>query len=441
MSRRPTPPVSRNALTPDPSSPDEEGRFTTLRSSASNNNNNSNNININNNSGTPKKPLCRFFVLHNGKCRYGSKCAYSHEIPEGTSFEEAKQSVPCPFFGARGGGCRYGDHCQLMHHDTHSHLVPASSTTMNTTNNNKMGDDEEDANRKQRATNTNNRSDGMTAANDPQQEDENNKNEENNEEVFTTCGICLEDCPQRQFGLLSCCNHAFCYDCLMEWRKEGTSEALDRRSCPTCRNHSDYVIPSPVFPTNEGMKQAIVQDYKDRKALIPCRRFQRTGKLGSCPFGSDCFYAHLDRTGQNVKSQDKSMATIATEREQRRLERNIQFHRRNLNRHFQYHPSWDDETLDDDHGEFLLDFLRFLDVHGYPHVRDHFVNSDDDDDDDEYDEEEDDDDDSQSTHRSDFARHVRVHLPVLGSMVVGPEEFAEFIEEDEVARAEWWGSS
>ena len=73
---------------------------------------------------------------------------------------------------------------------------------------------------------------------------------------------------------------------------------------------------------------------------------------------------------------------------------------------------------------------------------DEFDDDDDDDDDDEYDDEDDDDDDddSQSTHRSDFARHVRVHLPVPGSMVVGPEEFADFVEEDEVARAEGWDS-
>ncbi len=59
------------------------------------------------------RPLCRFYVLHKGNCRHGKDCAYSHNLPEGVSWEQAKQLVPCPFFGQ--GNCRYGEHCQLRH--------------------------------------------------------------------------------------------------------------------------------------------------------------------------------------------------------------------------------------------------------------------------------------------------------------------------------------
>ena len=305
---------------------------------------------------------------------------------------------------------------------------------------------DDDANCKQRATNNN--SNVVTTAKDTHSEQVGNKDEDEQEEEhgeteegFTTCGICLDDCPHRQFGLLSCCNHAFCYDCLMEWRKEGASEVRDRRSCPTCRKHSDYVIPSPVFPTNEVTKAAIVQDYKDRKAHIPCRRFEKTGKFGSCPFGSDCFYAHVDRTGRDVKSQDKSMTTIRAERELRR-QRQQEQHRRHR---------WGDDSSEDDHPEFLLDFLRFLDLHGYPHVRDQFMSSDDDDDEDEddyddddyegqrEDDDEDDDDpygDAHSMNSSDFARHVRAYLPIVADL----EQWADTEQQPQQQQYDWWES-
>jgi len=168
------------------------------------------------------------------------------------------------------------------------------------------------------------------------------------EEQVITCGICLEDSPQCQYGLLSCCNHAFCYDCLMQWRKNGTSGMSDRRSCPTCRKPSDYVIPSIIFPKNERVKERIVQEYKNRKASIPCRRFQKTKTFGSCPFGSDCLYAHIDENGQDVKSLDKSMEAIRADRE-----------RRQRRRHHHLHGFVDDEEAE-------RIFMRWLDFQNDP---------------------------------------------------------------------------
>ena len=147
------------------------------------------------------------------------------------------------------------------------------------------------------------------------------------------CGICLEDPQplQRKFGLLSCCNHAFCFDCLMEWRKEGSNEAQDRRNCPTCRKHSDYVVPSVCFAVDD-QKEAIVADYKHKLARIPCRYFN--GRLKSCPFGRDCFYAHL-KDGQDVKDLDESMEVLHQERRRRRQRQRRQQQQRHYTSHME----------------------------------------------------------------------------------------------------------
>jgi len=94
-----------------------------------------------------------------------------------------------------------------------------------------------------------------------------NGEEEKEEARIMTCGICLEDSPEcGQYGLLSDCNHVFCYNCIMEWRKNGHSGVFDRRCCPTCRTHSRRVIPCTVFPPNPDAKEVIVLDYINRRA-------------------------------------------------------------------------------------------------------------------------------------------------------------------------------
>ena len=123
------------------------------------------------------KPLCRFHLL-DSHCRNGDECYFSHELPDNTTVQDARKQIPCRFF--QQGNCRYGENCCF------GHEVPSANIL----------DNEEDA---------------------------------------LTCGICLESVPSsgRKFGLLSNCDHVFCFDCLMNWRKEGSTEAEDRRVCPT----------------------------------------------------------------------------------------------------------------------------------------------------------------------------------------------------------------
>jgi hypothetical protein len=105
----------------------------------------------------------------------------------------------------------------------------------------------------------------------------------------------------------------------MGWRVGGSNDAEDRRCCPTCRLKSDYVVPSLVFPTSASEKQEIVAQYKLKLSAIPCKRFD--GNLGSCPFGSDCFFAHRDGSGEDVKAQDQTMQELKDLRRRRQQQR------------------------------------------------------------------------------------------------------------------------
>eukprot|EP00980_Cylindrotheca_fusiformis_P020249 scaffold7317_cov114-Cylindrotheca_fusiformis.AAC.5 len=53
------------------------------------------------------------------------------------------------------------------------------------------------------------------------------------QEIYT-CGICLEQ--PKEYGLLSGCNHTFCFSCLMKWRvsagKELSCDSQHARACP-----------------------------------------------------------------------------------------------------------------------------------------------------------------------------------------------------------------
>lgn len=176
------------------------------------------------------RPLCRFFLLTQ-TCRNANQCAFSHELPDGGR-EEAMKYMPCPFF--QRGNCRYGEHCKLSHEAT---ATPTLSLTFQ-------------------------------------------------------CGICMEDIVQsgKRFGLLSC-PHIFCMGCIRSWRQSGSSNNnVLVLACPECRKKSSFVIPSSKFCVGEEKKQ-LLTTYKQKLAQIPCRNFH--GTLASCPFGRDCFYAHI----------------------------------------------------------------------------------------------------------------------------------------------------
>jgi len=251
-----------------------------------------------NTTATPKQ-LCRFFFSPDGtdRCRYGAECAFSHELPDGCSdFAEARQlHILCPYYLTT--GCRYAARCRYSH-DGAGAIDDESSRKS-----------AEDGGRRQ------------------QQKYEEERQEER------VCGVCLEDVAGtgRKYGLLSCCDHVFCIKCVMAWRRDGTDDAQDRRCCPVCRRRSDFVVPSHVYASSSSnggrRKQQIISQYKAKLSVIPCRRFVE-GQLGSCPFGRDCFFAHLDETGADMKAQDRSKEELD---QQRRTSRTVRQRHREMN--------------------------------------------------------------------------------------------------------------
>jgi hypothetical protein len=174
------------------------------------------------------------------------------------------------------------------------------------------------------------------------------------------CGICMGDPKDSLYGVLSHCNCVFCLGCIREWRAEGQarnpSMAVNTlRQCPLCRVPSYYVVPStrsfslkgaPAMTAASGggsadgaaisgitgtgtgtgtgtavggtgdaawaagerglsfserqlqvqsEKQVFIDAYKQSLASRPCRNYLRDKK---CPFGSSCFYLHIDSKGE-----------------------------------------------------------------------------------------------------------------------------------------------
>jgi hypothetical protein len=109
------------------------------------------------------------------------------------------------------------------------------------------------------------------------------------------CGICMDSISeklipqQRKFGLLECCKHVFCIDCLRKWRQNRTYKSEVSRSCPECRQMSQLVLASHQWVEDADEKRQLFQTYRDRLRLIHCR-FDR--KLRVCPYGSACMYKH-----------------------------------------------------------------------------------------------------------------------------------------------------
>mmetsp|Transcript_5553 Transcript_5553/g.13078 ORF Transcript_5553/g.13078 Transcript_5553/m.13078 type:complete len:388 (-) Transcript_5553:116-1279(-) len=232
-------------------------------------------------STTRKAPVCHFFAM-NGSCRNGDNCAFSHDVLPGDT-----RSVVCSFF--RKGSCRYGDSCRFSHDlSVLEEEEPAATAAC------------------QPCSNANNST--------PTTQDE--------DEADLICGICM-DHPTK-FGLLSGCDHVFCFECLMEWRSSSSSDDDEQNKslvkvCPICRTHSDYVLSSYIYAKTGNGKEDLMAAHKLRLSQIPCKRFN--GELGSCPFGRDCFYQHIDKYGENVKHMDQSMQDIQEELERRRQRR------------------------------------------------------------------------------------------------------------------------
>lgn len=62
-------------------------------------------------------------------------------------------------------------------------------------------------------------------------------------------------------------------------------------SCPECRVHSDYIIPSSVWVDEQEEKNKLISVYQDNMKQKPCK-YMKSGQIDDCPFGNKCFYKH-----------------------------------------------------------------------------------------------------------------------------------------------------
>lgn len=79
------------------------------------------------------------------------------------------------------------------------------------------------------------------------------------------CGICLDEIKPKKsmkFGLLSSCNHLFCFECLKKWKEV----KLDLVECPECRVFSELVMPNKRFLTGTK-KNALIQKFKSNPSF------------------------------------------------------------------------------------------------------------------------------------------------------------------------------
>ncbi|VDL64863.1 unnamed protein product [Nippostrongylus brasiliensis] len=104
------------------------------------------------------------------------------------------------------------------------------------------------------------------------------------------CGICMENIMEKslRFGILEGCRHCFCLNCIREWRRNQTFETDVVRSCPECRQHSNFVIPSTLWVEDDEEKRILCEVYRSNMAQKQCKYY----KVEGCPFGNKCFYKH-----------------------------------------------------------------------------------------------------------------------------------------------------
>ena len=68
------------------------------------------------------------------------------------------------------------------------------------------------------------------------------------------------------------------------------------RTCPICRQKTNFVTPSLVWPGSLEEKAAILGAYRAKLGSIDCRHFN-LGE-GTCPFSTSCMYRHAYPNGQ-----------------------------------------------------------------------------------------------------------------------------------------------
>lgn len=239
----------------------------------------------------------------------------------------SNKTILCKYFWSN-GTCRFGDQCWFLHD-----VPPTVETTLSTEISSVATPDEE-KDVKIAAVNLSN---GTHCPEDGQSESEH------------CCSICFESVSNTKtklFGLVSGCDHCFCLSCLREWRYSKNNPSDSTRLCPVCRVDIKIVVPSIRFVTGEE-KEAVINNHFKNMALKPCKHFK--AKLGTCPFGQDCYYAHLSRNGEDMKPNDFKKPRQQPRIDMSSLERDLVLLSRLLNHRVRFpFAMFDDDEEDDD---------------------------------------------------------------------------------------------
>eukprot|EP01137_Pigoraptor_chileana_P018923 Opistho-2@79182 len=122
------------------------------------------------------------------------------------------------------------------------------------------------------------------------------------------CSICLElvlskrSAGERRFGILTECTHPFCISCIRNWRGTSGDAGDATRACPICRKVSYFITPSAHWVDDPEEKRRLIDEYKGQLAKRPCKYYM-DGE--SCPFGTSCFYRHVDKYGREEAKECK----------------------------------------------------------------------------------------------------------------------------------------
>ena len=249
------------------------------------------------------------------RCQYGDDCTYRHDTkPEG-GVGEAKKSLICQFFLK--GKCRHRSKCYFLHPlrpcerssiaitgNTNCTAIPSKNAIPGLVEIDVHSDREIDF-----STRTPQKDSNLIVM-----QDQGKRNDSSNFFGADKCCVCMKIVVHKgcRFALYENCSHCVCFDCAKtnhtvaknSMREAGVhvGNILINHFCPSCFVESDSIIPSKYFHIG-NMKDQFITDYKLMRADRPCKFF-RTGVIGSCPFGSNCFYAHYDLDGTDIKLID-----------------------------------------------------------------------------------------------------------------------------------------
>ncbi|XP_068198569.1 makorin, ring finger protein, 4 isoform X2 [Antennarius striatus] len=109
-----------------------------------------------------------------------------------------------------------------------------------------------------------------------------------------TCGICMDKVYEkteprnRVFGILPSCNHSFCLQCIITWRKTKDLGPDVVKTCPQCRVRSAFYVPNKYWVEGQ-VKENVIATFKTKFRKKSCTYYTR---FGWCPFKTDCLYRH-----------------------------------------------------------------------------------------------------------------------------------------------------